>query len=46
MSGWSVEKIMYINEWEVVTTHVGIVIDGYMYETDNILSRSIAPDYR
>ena len=44
--GCSVEKMLSINEWEMVVTRVGIVVEGYMFEADIIMSRSITPDDR
>ena len=41
-SGCRVEKMLLINEWELVVTRVNIVFEGYIFEVDVILSRFIA----
>ena len=41
-NGCSVKKMLSINEWELVDTRVGIVVKGYMFKADIIVSRSIA----
>jgi hypothetical protein len=40
------KKILSINECEVAVTWVGIVVKGYIFEADIVLSKSAEPEDR